>query len=126
MAVPKEEETTWIHSIYYVGGPRSNYLAKLAKAGGKWCLFYRFRYYVDRKAHDSEDVKRFYTCSMPDDSDASLQKALDSVHRLLPMIARQIGGEPDIIHLDCAHTDPKVFFELGSRPWAHVKIVSPG
>ncbi len=116
------KDFTWIHSIWFISDGTKDYLAMLGKSDGRWVLKYRFRYYVDDKAHGSSDRKSQYCATMQDDSQASLANALGAIHSLIPVLEQQFGSKVEMIDLQCPNDDPKVFFELSSRPWAHVTI----
>jgi hypothetical protein len=36
-------------------------------------------------------------------------------------IEPKFGSKHDFVLLDCKPGDPEILFELGSRPWAHIK-----
>ncbi len=114
----------YCHAIWYAEAKdgQSNFLATLWKKEGKWQLEYRFRYYVDNKAHDSKDRKDWYTAIMPDDSEKSLSKALASMVSVELEGPLALAYAPfEFIEMKCEDSDPKFFFELASRPWAQVK-----
>ena len=108
----------YVHSIYFIGNSEHDWLAKIYKEGNKepWILEYRFRY----KVHDSEDKKNWYKW-IP----KSLEKAIEGVEFLKPIIEQHFSSKLDTVLLECLDSDPKFLFELGSRPWTHLKLL-PG
>jgi hypothetical protein len=37
------------------------------------------------------------------------------------VLTARYGSPVDFVDLQCSADDPKIFFELGSRPWSHLK-----
>lgn len=113
---------TWVYGTWFVGdGATGDWLGTLGKRDGKIQFEYRFRYYADDKAHDSQDRKSWYAFSAKDDSDESLQAMLATTQKLLPALAFKYQSAVDFVDLKCNADDPKFLFELGSRPWSHLK-----
>jgi hypothetical protein len=109
--------------IFYVEGPRCNVFGALQREDGKWILRWRFRHYVDDKAHDSDDEKTWYHIEPSDE--ATGLRALSDLVRITCM-ARGIhgvgpGATVDVIVVESA--DSQVAVDAMSRaPWAHVRV----
>jgi hypothetical protein len=114
-----------IYGIWFVPGGNKDWMASLSKKDGEpWKLHYRFRYYRDDLAFDSDDIKSGYTATAVDDSDESRDRLLGCLKTLVPMTEQNMGNPADFLLLDCRGDDPKVFFEFGSRPWSNIKMLS--
>ncbi len=118
------EPREWIYGIWFVPGKDCDYLATLLKREGNVVLNYRFRHYSEESTdpHDGKDTKHGWTATMGDDSDESLRKAIESQEKIIPVLEARYGSKCDFVRMECWKDDPKFFFELASRPWAHVKI----
>jgi len=119
---------THIYGIWFVPSRDNDqdWMARLYVDEGKWVLDYRFRYYSEESTdpHDGQDEKNWYTATGPDDSEESRNQVLGAMAKLLPAVEEHLGEKHDFVLLDCKPSDPKVFFELGSKPWAHVRIAT--
>ena len=116
----------YYHGIWFVGdGATQDWLGKLFKEGGRWVFQQRFRYYVGSEAFDSGDKKSWYRFEADDDSKESLARFLKTIHALVAMAELRYSSNADFVLLECEDSDPKFLFELGSRPWAHLKRVAP-
>lgn len=112
----------WVYGIWYVSdGVSQDWMGTLGKAEGKWQFEYRFRYYVDDLTHNSNDRKSWYAFGAKDDSDASRDSILAAIKPLIDGLIMRYRSAADFIDLQCGADDSKILFELGSRPWAHVK-----
>ena len=110
----------WVYGIWYVQGKDCDWMGSLSKQDDKVVLEYRFRYYKDDRAFDSKDTKNWYTGSSPvEDLEKNLAGFLSGV---LPIIEQYLDSKADFVDLQCSGDDPKVLFELGSRPWASLRI----
>jgi hypothetical protein len=87
--------------------------------GEDWVLEYRFRYYKDKKAHDSEDQKSFYETSI---SQAMLEA--DVVRRvdiLAGMTEATYKGA--LWKVPIQSDEPMVaVVAINKEPWMHVKF----
>jgi hypothetical protein len=122
------EDANWIYGIWFVGdGVAADWLCQLFRRPGMWILEYRFRYYSaeSQDPFDDKDRKSWHAFRSPDDSIASRDKMVSSTNKLLPLIEARIGSAAEFVLLDCAPDDPKLMFELGSRPWCHMKVEEP-
>jgi hypothetical protein len=118
---------TWLYGMWFVGdGYSEDWHAMLGKRDGKIQIEYRFRYYSpeSKDPYDDKDRKAWYAFSATDDSDASLQAMLDTIKTFFPGMMFHYQSPIDFVDLQCSADDPKILFELGSRPWAHVKAGS--
>ena len=106
----------WIYGIWFVPFPGQDWLATLSKSGGRWRFHDRMRVHK----HDGDDEIKSQVRELADDSDSSLQSMLGVVGQKLTKL-EAIGGKPEFIKLECPGDDPKVFFELASRPWCNVE-----
>lgn len=113
------------HCIWFVGDHRTaDWMGSVLRdEGGPWRLEYRFRYYKDDEVHDkSKDVKNWYTLTLKDASEASLQRLVDSTKQtVIPLMELRFGDKAECVLLDCWNDDPKFMFELGSKDWIHLK-----
>lgn len=118
-----QNKPDYVDSIYFVSDGDRDFMATIKKADGEpWLMEYRFRYYVDDKAFDSEDVKNWYTVNTPDDSQYTLSRLREGMQlRMIPSLELEFCSKVDVVELQCYQSDPKFFFELTSRPWANVK-----
>lgn len=127
-------EATYIDSIHFVCfKSEQDFLMTIFRettpenpdgAGSPWKARWRFRYYVDHKAHDSEDRKSAYACK----ADGS-QESLDRLRHMSTLLANQMRKDTEevfheVVELQCRNDHPKMMFEIGSRDWAHLKMVS--
>ncbi len=121
----KKQCNMYYYGVWFVPGDCFDYLASLLKKDGKWTLEYRFRYYSEESEDpfDKKDKKNRYVATMKDDSDESLQIAIKASTDCASRLAEKIGSEVDFVDLQCQAGDPKFLFELGSRPWAHLRMV---
>jgi hypothetical protein len=100
-----------------------DWMGRLVKNKDVVEFHYRFRYYKDDNAFSQNDVKNWYT--VKGGKENQLEKMFDFIEtQIIPVIERQLGNKVDRVSLECTCSDPKMLFELGSRPWAHVKMLS--
>ena len=95
---------------------------------GPWVFEYRFRYYSPESTDpmDDKDRKSWYTVQGESFDAETLQKLITAAKLVTDAMVAKIEeaghtSEFDFVKMDCWNDDPKFFFELGSRPWAHVK-----
>lgn len=115
-------EDQWIYGIWHVEVGFGNYMAKLMRDGQGLYLEARTRVYVDDKVHDSEDRKKFWTARSDGDT---LEQMVAKADLIAEKVAEKYGSTVEFVLLECQMSDPKVFFELGQKPWAHIKIKEP-
>ena len=105
----------WAFSI-----PNGDYLASLNKLpDGSFRLLYRFRYYRDDKAFDSEDVKNWYEGILsPDHEEIVVHKVSQTIKTMC-----QIGGRDLCEHLR-GNKDLKTYMdEFAKLPFVHVQKI---
>lgn len=91
-------------------------------ASGKWTpwvFFYRFRYYVDNKAHDSDDVKNWYSVTI----DRSEAEALKVIQQMASMISKHYDGAPVHKVIVKSSKAEEVAKALQRESWTHIKQV---
>lgn len=114
-----------IYGIWFVPGPNQDWMGSLTKKDGEpWQMKYRFRYYADDKAFDSQNRKSGYTVTANDDTDKTRDHIVAGTNKLVEIIEERFQNKADFVLLDCRGDDPKVLFEIGSRPWANMKMLS--
>jgi len=105
---------------YYVG------VWWVAWTGGDWmaCVWrddkeehlqYRFRYYADDKAFDSDDTKNWYSMARDIQPDAETIEQVNTV-------ARAIGAELEAVDVEYIYIggdNMKAWRALQNAPWAH-------
>jgi hypothetical protein len=114
---------TWfIPSIYNT----HDWMGSLFIEDGHWVFEHRVRLYADSKAFGSEDEKTWYKMKAKDDSIEVRDRLLENMNKnILPKLEKEFGCKHDFVLFECKNDDPKFLFELGSRPWAHIKTLSP-
>jgi hypothetical protein len=117
----------YIHSIWFMRlTDDSDYMGILCRDDdGPWKIEYRFRYYSpdSTNPHDGKDEKSWYTANMKNRSNEALVAALKAQKEVICAMEKKSGYKCDCVVLECFDNDPKMLFELGSRTWAHMKIV---
>jgi hypothetical protein len=86
---------------------------------GPWTFKYRFRYYVDNKAHDSDDVKNWYTATLPEG--ATEVNALESIRMMTDMVSREYRGAPVHKAVIRSKKAEDVMKALEREPFCHIK-----
>lgn len=104
--------------IWYIQlSRRSDWMGSIRRdVSGAFILDYRFRYYKDDKAFDSEDEKHWYKVTSKE-----LQTLLDNTRQLVGAMATVSGGE----QWECMRGErtPKEFFEaFKALPFVHTKV----
>ena len=113
------ENAIEVLAIWYAAlGTRGDWLCMIAKMKDdpdRWTMRYRFRWYKDRKAFDSDDVKNWYVAK----TEHSASEALATMDMVANFIAAPYGATVDRIFVQ---GDARKALELLSkRPWAHVR-----
>jgi hypothetical protein len=118
-------EKTYVDSIWYISDKETgDWMGCIYRQDdGPWVFRYRFRYYKDHKAFESDDEKHWYSYTSPEDinSDEALNQVRTAMTGLKPIMEAKYGGEMDVVELQCKTTDPKFFFEFTSRGWCHIE-----
>ena len=111
----------WTGSFY-----NGDFLAVVWKTPkGPWEGKYRFRYYRDDKAHDSDDIKNWYAMKAMDGSDKTRDQLKDAMDTLL-----KVGHASEFMYSGCyveCMGDGDAMIELltnADRPYLHAKRIS--
>ncbi len=92
------QEGTYFYGIWIIDTPEVNYMACLSKPkDGDWEFQYRFRYTVDDKVFDSEDIKNWYSFRV--NKSESIDALLPGILNILRTIANKMGATLDFIEL---------------------------
>lgn len=118
-------EHVYQDSVWFCGGRRGDWMGRIFKHDGKWCAVYRFRYYRDDKAFDSQDRKSWHALVGDNDSEETLDEIRKAFDRLKPLMELQYGMQVEVIEFQCFNDDPKFTAELAKRPWTHVRQATP-
>lgn len=117
-----------IYGVWFVpsADDTKDWMGTLTRDEGKWWFEYRFRYYNPNSTspHDGKDEKSWYKWASKTDSDEDRDNMIEAVKSIVSLTEKEFGEKHDLVLLDCAYNDPKVLFELGSRPWTHFKVLS--
>ncbi len=117
------KEGRYFAAIWYIEGGNKNWMAALWRDGsdGAMTLSGRFRYYVDDKRHDSDDVKRIFEAeTKPHLTEAQAVSDVDQIADKLIKAGFGRTVEKLILRTD----DPdKVLKALSREKWAGVKRV---
>lgn len=90
---------------------------------GVWKITYRFRYYVDRKTHESDDDKHCY--EMTGTAGLSEEKVILAVRSMTDTLL-SIDFNDRVDFLEVRTSDPRVILEtIAEQPWAHFKKRDP-
>lgn len=118
------QRSTHLYGFWFIAGDGRDWLAALELVDDKWTLTYRFRYHSPESTspHDNKDRKSGYTCTGKDGSIAERDRILEVTMKVVALIELEFRSKVDAVILDCDPNDPKAFFELTSRPWAHVRV----
>jgi hypothetical protein len=116
----REDQRVW--HIWFVAGTGVDWLAIIFKnAGEGWTCMYRFRYYADDKAFDSQDRKSWTKLVTEDTSDEPPKTLVETISMVSRMTATNFGGE--IHSLPVRGSGMRAFEMYKSQPWAHMKVV---
>lgn len=115
------ENALEVLAIWYAAlGTRGDWLCMIARMKddpNRWTMRYRFRWYKDRKAFDSDDQKTWYVGK----TDHSPEEALATMDQVAAFVAHPYGATVDRI---LVQGDARKAIELLSkRPWAHVQRI---
>lgn len=119
------DKDTYVYGIWFQPGEGRDLMAVMTKEDGEnWVLKWRFRHYRDSDAFESNDEKSVYVMTSTDDSEEARDKIINGWKQVCSKLVNETDwGKYDLdeVILDCRGDDSKIFFELGSRPWAHMK-----
>ena len=123
MAIFEFDERSYIQAVWYCAWDQTDWMAVLFREGsGPWTLRYRFRYYVDDRALDSDDRKSVTdVVAKPDagaEVSATMEATTDSLLELMKV------GRPGV------HIAEKLLIRGGSdtliaalrhQSWSHMQ-----
>ena len=120
----------YVSAQWAVFGREKDYLAHLwrDREGGddRWHVQYRFRYYADDKAHNSEDQKNWYEWSInaPWDAEERIRSLVaDMAAKLSSLSPTEWGGPVEV--LDIRSDDPDTIMKkLAAVRDIHVRFES--
>lgn len=119
-------ETSYVEAVWYVAWEHMDWMAMVYRDGPDrpWRATYRFRYYKDNEAWQSEDEKSIYDVKGTDGSDTTREVLAHGFDEVIAAMAQDPGVRTHE-KLDI-HGDSDRFVELfTSRSWAHVKVAPP-
>lgn len=97
----------------------SDWLCCVNKMSDKeYSIRYRFRYYKDDNAHNSEDVKNWYSVIVKEDS---FEKMIEQMRKVATLLGETADTEYDEILMQNGDVD-QFMLDLMSKEWAHVRI----
>jgi hypothetical protein len=108
-------DTMW--SVQFEGG---DYLAAIFKDEGVWQGKYRFRYYEDDKASDSDDVKNWYAIRTDDATEEARVKLHVAMKLVADATAKMYEGEVHTLLLKTDRAD-KIRAAFNRETFLHVE-----
>lgn len=122
----KLDDDSYVDRLYFVGWNDGDWMGTIYRhADGPWLVEYRFRYYVDDKSWDSDDVKNFYAMTAPDGSEKSLSKLRDAMALLASMTAVHYEAET-VDEVAVLGSGARMVDCLATRSWASTREVPSG
>lgn len=116
-------ETSQFWHMWFVASKEADWLAMLFKHEGEsWQCVYRFRYYKDKRAFDSEDVKSWYTIETDSTESTPPEGLVTAISKIAGLTASQFNGEVHSIPI--RGNGIKAGEILMAEPWAHAQSVS--
>lgn|GEM_PF-2890071 len=115
-------EGRYFLAVWFVAGAGMDFLGAVFRDAGekRFHLKYRFRYYRDDKAFDSDDEKSVYHATTDNASEAELEAHLDFVTKSL--LAAGMPGPAYKVPLKTS--DPQtIMTAIADAPFAYVKAV---
>ena len=94
------KEGRYFSQIWNVGGRGKDWLGAVWKdPDGPWTLTYRFRYYLDDKAHDSADERSWYEMQVP--ASEPEERVLRAMNKIAEMTRIEYGGAENANRFGC-------------------------
>jgi hypothetical protein len=115
------EPGRYFSHFWFVGCETRDWMACLWRDSEhtEWQLQYRFRYYGDGKAFDSEDVKNWYSATAP--ADFTEEYIVESTDKIASLIEMEFRAEEvhkvAVKSSDASH----VIDVIGKQPWMHIR-----
>jgi hypothetical protein len=106
-AVNLRDESDWIGAVW--------------RDGDNWIMEYRFRYYVDDKTFDSEDVKNWYTHKIPVDKYTE-DEVISAMRMCVELLWKASGGKRYEIMMTSAGLD-QMMADMKKWPMISMKFV---
>jgi len=75
------EKDDYILGVWCLAGAKANWLCIVVKRADEWVIQYRFRYFRDDKAFDSQDKKSFFVARA--DGEKSESEIIESVDNIV-------------------------------------------
>ncbi len=115
-------ETTYIEAVWYVSWPDADWMAMVYRdtPEAPWRATYRFRYYKDAEAWQSQDEKAIYEIRAKDGAAETVTKLAAGFDAVSAEIARQQQGQRWIMVV--RGSADRFTDLLVKQPWAHVKV----
>jgi hypothetical protein len=117
----------WVYGIWFIAGDGVDWMATLFNDGDRWIFEHRLRYYDPESTdpHDGKDQKYWDRRARDGSTDVAILAA--DINEFAQTVRRKLKADlTDFVLFECTRGDPKFFFELASRPWAHPKIEHRG
>ncbi len=106
--------------IWFLGFGTVDLLFHMERAGEDFRLAYRFRYYVDDKTHNSEDVKNWYEALITEGTE---EQAIEGVRQTIAMATSKREPEEAYELLMGDKTMDEFMEEFMALPFVHGKTM---
>ena len=101
----------FVHGVWYIGGKMGNFIGFVYEKDDR--LHFTFRI-------GAQDHFLWHNMDGPSNTFDFFMDYFR--HEMAPDMCRiLVAQQPEYIPLDCHGDDPKIFFEIGSRPWCNVQ-----
>lgn len=110
----------YVLAFWFVSWKAGNWLCFVyrEKGASDWTMTYRWRYYADGKAFDSDDRKSWYE-GKSDPSKVSAEQLLEAVDVIANLNVEHFQGDLD--RVEVRGDTKKATRLLAERHWAHMK-----
>lgn len=113
------EITDKLVGMWQFGFPGGDFLGAITRLDDSYKLDYRFRYHVDDKTHDSEDIKNWYGGMISCETDAQAINVMRKVMDKLSMMTKD-----DYTEILMRDNDVNAFVEeLKAQEFSHMQTV---
>lgn len=116
-------EKDYLLGIWFVGWGTGDWMAAIKRGDGpEFQLQYRFRYYEDQKAFDSDDRKSWYRGTLTDTNEDIVIKKIN----LIAATIAQSRQEADVLndHVLVRGGTEKFLEAMKGKDWMHLKSVN--